>query len=38
MPELNPTNPKYRLFIDLWKRMPLKLSMLLGPLIVKNLG
>jgi FemAB-related protein (PEP-CTERM system-associated) len=38
MPELNPTNPKYRLFIDLWKRMPLKLSMWLGPFIVKNLG
>lgn len=38
MPELNPNNPKYRMFIDLWKRMPLKLSMILGPAIVKNLG
>lgn len=38
MPAINPNNPKYRLFIDLWKRLPLKLSMILGPAIVKNLG
>jgi FemAB-related protein (PEP-CTERM system-associated) len=38
MPDLNPTNPKYQLFIKLWKRMPLWLSRVLGPHIVKNLG
>jgi len=38
MPDLNPTNPKYQLFIRLWKHLPLWLSMRLGPLIVKNLG
>ncbi len=38
MPAFNPNNPKYRLFIDLWKRLPLKLSIWLGPHIVKNLG
>jgi len=38
MPDLNPTNPKYRLFIKMWKHLPLWLSMLLGPFIVKNLG
>lgn len=38
MPSLNPNNPKYRLFIDLWKRLPLSVSVWLGPHIVKNLG
>ena len=38
MPELNPNNPKYQLFIRMWKHLPLWLSMRLGPLIVKNLG
>ncbi|MDH3768807.1 MAG: peptidoglycan bridge formation protein FemAB, partial [Gammaproteobacteria bacterium] len=38
MPNLSPTNPKYRLFINLWKRMPLPLSRLIGPFISRNLG
>ena len=38
MPNLSPTNPKYRLFINLWKRMPLPLSRLLGPMVSRNLG
>ena len=38
MPEVNPLNPKYRLFIALWRRLPLAVANRLGPLIVRNLG
>ena len=38
VPEINPLNPKYRLFIEAWKRMPLALANVVGPHIVKNLG
>ena len=38
VPELNPLNPKYRLFIAAWKRLPLPLANLLGPPIVRGLG
>lgn len=36
-PRVNPTNPKYRLFIEGWKRLPLPLANLLGPRIVRNI-
>ena len=38
VPEINPLNPKYSLFIKAWKRMPLALANRVGPHIVKNLG
>ena len=38
IPEINPLNPKYRLFIQAWKKMPLALANVIGPHIVKNLG
>lgn len=38
LPENNPLNPKYRLMIHLWKKIPISLANLLGPVIVKNLG
>lgn len=38
LPELNPLNPKYRIFINAWKRLPLTVTRLLGPHIAKNLG
>lgn len=37
MPNLNPTNPKFELMIKTWKRLPLGVTKLLGPVIVKNL-
>lgn len=37
MPELNPKNPKYRLAIAIWKRLPVGLTKMVGPAIVKNL-
>jgi FemAB-related protein (PEP-CTERM system-associated) len=38
MPDVSPLNPRYRLFIDLWRHMPLTLTKLIGPMIAKNLG
>ncbi len=38
LPEINPANPKYRLFIAAWKRLPLSVTKLIGPCIVRNLG
>lgn len=38
MPNVNPLNPKYRLFINMWQRLPLPLANVLGPHIVRNIG
>lgn len=37
LPEINPDNPKYRAFIGLWKNLPVWLTRVIGPSIVKNL-
>jgi len=37
MPELNPNNPKYKMAIKIWQRLPLFLTNIIGPAIVKNL-
>jgi FemAB-related protein (PEP-CTERM system-associated) len=38
IPDHNPLNPKYRLFIAAWKRLPLPLANLIGPHIVRGVG
>lgn len=38
MPEVNPLNPKYRLMIAAWKRLPLPVANLLGPILVRGVG
>ncbi len=38
IPDHNPLNPKYRLFIAAWKRLPLPLANLIGPHIVRGIG
>lgn len=38
VPEVNPLNPKYQLFIKAWKRLPLGIANRLGPVLAKNLG
>ncbi|XLZ68464.1 FemAB family XrtA/PEP-CTERM system-associated protein [Massilia sp. SR12] len=38
LPDVNPLNPKFQLFIKVWKKLPLPLANLLGPHIVKHLG
>lgn len=35
MPNLSPTNPKFSLAIELWKKMPLPMTQWLGPKIVR---
>ena len=37
LPEINPGNPKYRLAISMWKKMPVPLTQVLGPHIVRNI-
>ncbi len=38
IPDHNPLNPKYQLFIKAWRKLPLSVANLVGPHIVKNLG
>lgn len=38
LPEKNPLNPKYGLFIAAWKRLPLWVANRLGPLLIAGLG
>jgi len=37
VPELNPGNPKYRPAIKVWQQLPVALTKVLGPRIVKNI-
>jgi len=38
VPDHNPLNPKYRLMINAWKRIPMPLANLIGPAIVRGIG
>ena len=38
IPEHNPLNPKYRLLIALWRRLPIGVANIVGPYLVKGLG
>lgn len=38
IPQNNPTNPKYRLVISTWQKLPLPVANWLGPWIVRSLG
>tara|TARA_R110002110_G_scaffold76898_2_gene202297 strand:+ start:7533 stop:8564 length:1032 start_codon:yes stop_codon:yes gene_type:complete len=38
VPDVNPTNPKYRLLVNTWQRLPLPLANLLGPPLARSLG
>ncbi len=37
LPQLNPDNPKYRIMIAIWQRLPVWLTRLIGPPLVANL-
>lgn len=37
LPGLNPDNPKFRLLISIWKKMPVLLTKLIGPMVVRSL-
>lgn len=36
IPSINPSNPKYRIFIGLWKRLPIPIANFLGPKVIRN--
>ena len=38
VPDINPLNPKYKLMVETWSRMPLWLANRLGPLLSRGLG
>ena len=38
IPDHNPLNPKYQIFIKTWQKLPLTVANLIGPYIVRNLG
>lgn len=38
LPRVNPTNPKYRALVALWRRLPLSVANALGPVIVRGTG
>ena len=38
VPNVSPTNPKYRLFVNAWRHLPLSVSRVLGPTLARNLG
>lgn len=38
IPQNNPSNAKYKMFIEAWRRMPISLANAIGPHIVRNLG
>lgn len=38
IPDINPLNPKYQIFIAAWKRLPLAVSQVVGPWLARDLG
>ncbi len=38
VPNVSPNNPKYRFMVENWKRLPLPVANLLGPMLARNLG
>ena len=38
VPQNNPSNAKFRLMIEAWRRMPIGMANWLGPYVVRNLG
>lgn len=38
LPDLSPLNPRFKLLVSAWKRLPLPLSRAIGPRLVRHLG
>ncbi len=38
LPDINPLNPKYRVLIAAWQKLPVAVSKLIGPWVARNLG
>jgi FemAB-related protein (PEP-CTERM system-associated) len=38
VPDVNPLNPKYRLMINVWSKLPMPIANFLGPFLARSLG
>ncbi|MFW5969008.1 MAG: FemAB family XrtA/PEP-CTERM system-associated protein [Halofilum sp. (in: g-proteobacteria)] len=38
IPDLSPMNPKYQLFIHGWRRLPVSVTRVIGPILARHLG
>ena len=38
LPDKNPLNPKYQMFIKMWRKLPLPVARALGPYLARHLG
>lgn len=38
VPDINPLNPKYRLMVNTWSKLPLPIANFIGPFIARSLG
>ncbi|MCA8927755.1 MAG: FemAB family PEP-CTERM system-associated protein [Alphaproteobacteria bacterium] len=38
VPDINPLNPKYRLFVAMWQKLPLPVANRVGPWVARQLG
>ncbi len=38
IPDVNPLNPRYRLMIDVWSKLPLPVANFIGPFLARSLG
>ncbi|CAA0123443.1 Uncharacterised protein [Halioglobus japonicus] len=38
VPDVNPLNPKYRLMVDVWSKLPLPVANFVGPFLARSLG
>lgn len=38
VPDLNPLNPKYRLMVNTWSKLPLPVANFIGPFLARSLG
>jgi FemAB-related protein (PEP-CTERM system-associated) len=38
VPDVNPLNPKYRLMVNVWSKLPLPIANFMGPFLARSLG
>jgi FemAB-related protein (PEP-CTERM system-associated) len=38
VPEINPLNPKYRMLVNIWSKLPLPVANFIGPFVARSLG
>ena len=38
VPDVNPLNPKYRLMVNTWSKLPLPVANAIGPFLARSLG